>query len=138
MSDRGDFEYPDEAGYPDGKGFLDETEPGVVADAGEDAREAPGIDFYIVDADSGHRYEAISGDTLLGGITYRTHGDLVELVSTVVFPEFRHQGVATELIRRVLDRLRAEDRRVVNDCPAIESFVERHPEYRELIVARDS
>jgi predicted GNAT family acetyltransferase len=128
------FEYPDEAGYPDGKGFLSETESGVVADVGDEIPDPPGIDLYVVDDESEKRYEAVSGDTLLGSLTYTAHGDVVGLLTTEVFPEFRHQGVASALIRQVLDRLRSEGRLVDVRCAAVDAFIERHPEYRDLVV----
>lgn len=129
-----DFEYPDEAGYPDGKGSLSETGPDVVADVGDESSDSPAIDFYVVDAESESRYEAVSGDTLLGGITYAIQGNVVTLITTWVFPEFRQQGVATALIRKVLDRLRSQGRMADVRCPAIESVIERNPAYRDLLV----
>jgi predicted GNAT family acetyltransferase len=57
----------------------------------------------------------------------------VTLIATSVYPEFRHQGVASELIRRVLDMIRPDGKRVVVGCPVVRAFVEEHPEYRELV-----
>lgn len=122
------FEYPDEAGYPDGQGFLSEDQ---VALAGEVAdTHQLGIDFYTVDNEAAQTFEAISGDTLIGGITYAASGDAITLLSTDVFPEFRNQGVASELIRRVLDELRSAGRTYTARCPVVRAFIERHPEYR--------
>jgi hypothetical protein len=52
-------EYPDEAGYPDGEGFLDEgTKPGEAADANPDA-----------DADSTADSSDHSGDDIDDDVT---------------------------------------------------------------------
>ena len=129
----GSFEYPDEAGYPDGTGTLTETQRELVAEVRASDNVQPGINFFVVANEEAHRYEAVSGDTLVGQITYRRAGDVVTLIHTSVYPEFRDQGVATELIRQVLDSIRADGLKVVIECPIVRTFVETHTEYEELV-----
>ena len=43
------------------------------------------------------------------------------------------QGVGSKLVRGVLDALRAEGAKVVPRCEFVAAFVERHPEYRDLL-----
>ncbi|WP_374009108.1 GNAT family N-acetyltransferase [Leifsonia sp. LS-T14] len=127
------IEYPDEAGYPDGAGFLSENQQALVEEVQAPQPSQAGIDFFVVDNEAERTYEAISGDTLIGGITYERSDDAITLIATSVFPEFRHQGVSSELIRRVLDLLRTDGRRVIVSCPVVRAFVRHHPEYRELM-----
>jgi len=131
----GSFEYPDEAGYPDGTGTLTESQRQLVAEVRAADRVQPGINFFVVDNEDAHRFEAVSGDTLVGQITYRRTGDVVTLVHTSVFPEFQGQGVATALVRQVLDSLRSDGLKVGVECPVVKTFVETHPEYEELVAA---
>ena len=135
MSDtgHGGFEYPDEAGYPDGTGTLSETQQILVDEVASDAQSGPGIDFFVEDNEQTHTYDAISGDTLLGGIAYSRRGDEVTLIATSVYPEFRGQGVATALVQRVLDMLRDEGLSVRVECPIVKTFVEGHPEYASVV-----
>ncbi|MGO4533407.1 GNAT family N-acetyltransferase [Leifsonia sp. 2MCAF36] len=134
MNDNTDgFEYPDEAGYPDGAGFLSETQHALIDEVQAPQPETTGIDFFVVNNEAEGSYQAVSGDTLIGGITYERSGDVVTLIATSVFPEFRHQGVASELIRRVLDTIRAEGARVTIGCPVVRTFLRKHPEYAELV-----
>jgi uncharacterized protein len=132
----GAYEYPDRAGYPDGTGTLSETQQVLIEEVKAGAPPQPGIEFFVEDDEEAQTYEAISGDTLIGGITYERHGDVITLISTSVYPEFRGQGVATELIRRVLDAIREEGLRVRIHCPIVRAFVGEHEEYASL-VARD-
>jgi predicted GNAT family acetyltransferase len=127
------IEYPDEAGYPDGTGTLSENQHALVEEVQAPQPEQAGIDFFVVDNEADRTYEAVSGDTLIGGITYERSDDTITLIATSVYPEFRHQGVASELIRRVLDLVRPDGRRIVVGCPVVRAFVENHPEYRELV-----
>jgi predicted GNAT family acetyltransferase len=55
------------------------------------------------------------------------------LLAVSVFPEFRGRGIAMELIRQVLDEVRAQGRTVTNYCPVVLTFLERNPSYAELI-----
>ena len=128
----GTFEYPDEAGYPDGKGTFTETQRILVDEVEAGVRLQPGIEFFVVDNTIERIYEAISGDTLLGGITYDRRDEVVTLISTSVYPEFRGQGVATALIGRVLDLIQQENLRVRIQCPIVTSFLRHHAEYEAL------
>ena len=127
------IEYPDEAGYPDGTGTLSENQHALVEEVQAPQPKEAGIDFFVVDNEADRTYEAVSGGTLIGGITYERSDDTITLIATSVYPEFRHQGVASELIRRVLDLVRPDGRRIVVGCPVVRAFVENHPEYRELV-----
>ena len=55
------------------------------------------------------------------------------LIATSVFPEFRGQGAATALVRRVLDALRDEGLSVRVECPIVKTFVDGNPEYASLV-----
>ena len=68
-------------------------------------------------------------------IEYEKRGDTYDLLHTFVPPSLRGQGVADELARQTLDQIRSEGGRIVASCPFLHSFVERHPEYRDLVAA---
>jgi predicted GNAT family acetyltransferase len=127
------FEYPDQAGYPDGMGTLSQDQA-VLIDEVIDDPHAPAFDFYVVNDEKTGIYEAIVGDTEIAGLPYNVAGDdRVVLLATSVFPEFRKQGIATELIRRVLDDVRAQGKTVTPMCPIVRTFIEHNPEYTDLI-----
>ena len=129
----GSFEYPDEAGYPDGTGTLIQDQVVLIDELTRD-EDSPTITFYVEDDPDSSTYQAISGDTVIGGLTYTlATGDRIILVATAVYPEFRGQGVATELIRRVLDDVRARGLTVTVLCPIARAFLDRNPEYADLV-----
>jgi predicted GNAT family acetyltransferase len=130
------FEYPDEAGYPDGKGTLSQDQIILIDDVIDDPH-APAFDFSVVNNEETGVYEATVGDTEIAALPYDVAGDdRLVLQPTSVFPQFRKQGVATELIRRVLDDVRAQGKTVTIMCPIVRTFVERHPEYGDLVDAQ--
>ena len=126
-------EHPDEAGYPDGKGTLSQKKI-VLIDEPLDDPHVPAFDFEVVKDEKAGIYVAIVGDREVAGLTYDVaRGDRLVLRATSVFPEFREQGNATELIRRVLDDVRAQGKTVTIMCPIVRTFIENHPEYADLI-----
>jgi predicted GNAT family acetyltransferase len=130
--DRYRFEYPDEAGYPDGTGTLTEDQKTLI-DRVLDAEQRPDLDFNVVNDEDHEIYEAFVGDTEIGGITYSVAGDRIVLLAASVYPAFRNQGVATELTRRVLDDVRAREKTITIICPIVRTFVDNHPQYEDLV-----
>lgn len=127
------FEYPDEAGYPDGKGTLSQDQAVLIGEVIDDPH-APAFDFYVVNDEKTGIYKAIVGDTEIAGLPYNVASDdRLVLLATSVFPEFRKQGIATELIRRVLDDVRTQGKTVTVMCPIVHTFIEHNPEYADLI-----
>lgn len=133
---RYEFEYPDTAGYPDGTGILSQDQK-ILIDEVLDTDAGPDFEFGLVDDEKQGAYVAFVGDTEIGGITYSLLGSRVVLLAASVYPEFRHQGVATEMIRRVLDIVRSQGRTVTIICPIVRTFIDRHPQYEELVDATD-
>lgn len=107
----------------------------VLSDAAADAPGRTTPDVRIVDDRGAGVYEAFVGERQVGGVTYNVVGDRIVLLGVAVFPESRGQGVATELIRHVLDDVRAQGRTVTNFCPVVGTFVLRHPDYADLLDA---
>ncbi len=95
MTDHDSFEYPDEAGYPDGTGTLSQDQVVLIDEVAQDPH-ALAVDFTVVNDEKAGVYSAIVGDREIGGLTYNPVGDdRILLLATSVFPEFRNQGVAS-------------------------------------------
>jgi predicted GNAT family acetyltransferase len=91
-----------------------------------------GEQLTIVDNPGGRRYEARFGDQPAGWVEYgRVQSRLVAL-HTEVPPEFGGRGVASALVRRVLDDARAAGLTVTPRCPFFKTHFQRHPEDRDL------
>jgi uncharacterized protein len=103
----------------------------------EEVVEGPRVaafEFYVVNDEKAGIYEAVVGDAKIAGLPYDVVGDhRVVLLATSVFPEFRKQGVATELIRRVLDDVRAQGKTVTAMCPIVRTFIQHNAGYADLV-----
>lgn len=52
---------------------------------------------------------------------------------TEVPPALEGKGIGNTLARAALDYARSEGLRVVSLCPFISAFIQRHPEYQDLL-----
>jgi predicted GNAT family acetyltransferase len=91
------------------------------------------VDTEIVDSPDRHRYELRSGDELIGIVTYRLDDDVITLVHTEVEPAHEGEGHASTLARGALDDARSRGLRVVPSCSYVASYIEKHPEYADLV-----
>ena len=79
------------------------------------------------------RFEMTSGCAVAFVEYERAGDDRIALLHTEVPEALSGQGVGSKLVRGVLDALRAEGAKVVPRCEFVAAFVERHPEYRDLL-----
>jgi predicted GNAT family acetyltransferase len=71
-----------------------------------------------------------------GLAAFELDGDRIVFTHTEVDDRFEGQGVGSALARHALDDVRARGSlRVVPRCPFIRSWIEKHPEYADLVAA---
>lgn len=52
---------------------------------------------------------------------------------TVVDPAFRGQGLSSPLIKYALDDTAEQDTKIAASCSAVEHFLDKNPEYRDMV-----
>ena len=52
---------------------------------------------------------------------------------TFVPPEFRGKHIAQDLVKFALDYAKENNYKVIPSCPFVKLFIDRHPEYKDLI-----
>ncbi|MPY93581.1 MAG: GNAT family N-acetyltransferase [Acidimicrobiia bacterium] len=80
------------------------------------------------------RYIAYVDGEPAGFAEYAHEGDVVTFTHTVVEDAFEGQGVGGVLARHALDDVRGRGQRVVARCPFIAGWIERNPDYADLLV----
>jgi uncharacterized protein len=93
------------------------------------------MSIEVRDAPERRRYEVLDDGTLAGFAEYRDQGDIRIFTHTEVFPAFEGRGVGSALARGALDDVRASGRTLVARCPFIRGYIERRPEYADLVDA---
>ena len=66
-------------------------------------------------------------------VTYRRSPGAVTLVHTEVPRALGGRGIGSILAKGVLESLRAAGTKIVPECPFIAAYIEKHPEYRDLV-----
>lgn len=90
----------------------------------------------VKDAPERHRYEVEVDGEPAGFAEYRRRGDVVEFRHTEVDDRFEGQGIGSRLAQEALDDVRSVGLGVVPRCPFIRSWIDRHPDYADLVVRR--
>lgn len=91
------------------------------------------IDALVIDDNPAeNRYEARIGDQV-AELTYFKRGTEIVLVHTGVPRELEGRGIAGRLARFALEDARAKGLRVLPRCPYVVSYLERHPEYLDIV-----
>jgi predicted GNAT family acetyltransferase len=90
-------------------------------------------ELTIADVPVRRRYEARFGNELAGWVDYARVGRRLVAFHTEVPAEFGGRGVASALVRRVLDDARAAGEKVTPRCPLFRRHFERHPEDADIL-----
>jgi uncharacterized protein len=89
----------------------------------------------VADNPMENRYEAWVDGEVVGISQYELTDDAIVFLHTVVGEGYEGQGVGSAIARYALDDARARGLRVRPLCPYIKGWLERHPEYADLIRA---
>ena len=80
------------------------------------------------------RYEIALDDQVVGFAEYFLSNGLITFTHTEIDPAFEGRGVGSQLVRQVLDDVRATgERRVLPVCPFVKRWIQRHPDYQDLL-----
>lgn len=92
-------------------------------------------EVHVTDNPAEGRYEARVDGELAGWVFYRDRPGGLVLIHTEVADEFEGHGIGGRLVAGVLDDIRERGLSVTPLCPFAAGYIERHPEYADLIAA---
>lgn len=84
--------------------------------------------YVLVDREAG------DGGAVIGEEGYVDVGTERVLFHTLVAEEYGGQGLASRLVRHVVDDVVAQGLSIVPVCPYVAAWLPRHPEYAEHVV----
>ena len=91
------------------------------------------MSLTVTNDETAGRYSVHRGDELQGWIDYDASAGTLRLLHAEVPPLMRNKGVGGEVVRAILDELRATTTdRVQPVCGFVVMWMRRHPEYDEL------
>jgi hypothetical protein len=88
----------------------------------------------VVNNTAKQRYE-LAVDGHIAATYYRITGGLITFVHTEVPPELGGKGIGSRLIKGALDQVRAGGLKVIAQCPFVKAYIEKHPDYADLLNA---
>ena len=86
----------------------------------------------VSDNPAQHRYE-LAVDGHVAASDYEIADGVITFVHTEVPPELGGKGIGSKLIKGALDQVRAGGLKVIAQCPFVKAYIEKHPEYADLL-----
>jgi len=77
-------------------------------------------------------YAELDGEEAELTYTY-TEDTVLDMDHTFVPPSKRGKGIADQLVKAGLDFAKSQDYKIIPSCPVVEAYVQRHPEYKDLV-----
>lgn len=84
------------------------------------------------------RYELELEGSICGSATYVDDGDRQIFTHTEIDDSLEGKGLGSLLLRESLEDARRRGKRVVPQCPFVASYIERHPEWNDIVETPDA
>jgi predicted GNAT family acetyltransferase len=91
------------------------------------------MDRIVEDNPGRSRFELRVEGELVGWAEYLPAGESVIIAHTEIDERREGEGLGSVLVRGTLDRIRASGKTVIPTCPFTAAYIQRHPEYVDLV-----
>ncbi|HEY7102948.1 MAG TPA: GNAT family N-acetyltransferase [Mycobacteriales bacterium] len=89
----------------------------------------------VVDRPQAHRYEVLADGEVAGYVEYERDPGTILFIHTEIDEAYEGKGLASVLIRHVLDDAREHGLAVLPLCPFVRGWIGRHEDYLDLVPA---
>ncbi|GAA1847890.1 GNAT family N-acetyltransferase [Asanoa iriomotensis] len=93
------------------------------------------MESVVNDNPGKHRFEISADGEVAGFSAYRLRDGAITFTHTEIDPRFEGKGLGSKLARTVLDEARSRGLRVYAQCPFIAGYIDKHPEYQDLLAS---
>jgi predicted GNAT family acetyltransferase len=87
----------------------------------------------VADHPEAKRYELTAEGEQIGFVTYRLEPEVITFLHAEVNPAHEREGWGSRLVAGALGDARARGLKVRPVCPFVAFYIERHPDYRDLL-----
>ena len=104
---------------------------------GPKLEDAPGTpaDAEVVHVPDKNRYELRLGGRVVGHLAYHRHDGRIAYTHTEIAKACEGRGLGSRLVEAALSDARRDGLEVAPLCPFVRWYIERHPEYAQLVAA---
>jgi len=86
----------------------------------------------VINNSEKHRFE-LAVDGHIAATYYNISDGVITFIHTEVPAELGGKGIGSKLIKGALDQVQADGLKVIPQCPFVKAFIEKHPDYQELL-----
>ena len=86
----------------------------------------------VVNNAAHHRFE-LEVEGHLAATYYKIADGVITFIHTEVPEELGGKGVGSKLVKGALDQVRSKGLKVIAQCPFVKAYIEKHPEYADLL-----
>ena len=91
-------------------------------------------DDQVTDNEARSRFEmVVNGATAVA--QYTLEGNVMRFTHTIVPQEVEGRGIGSRLVKGALEGARSRGLKVAPVCPFVRYYIDKHPEYRDLLAA---
>lgn len=91
------------------------------------------MEYNIIHNEERSRFETVV-EGLLSLVDYRKRDNVLLVTHTEVPLRLEGRGIAAALTKALLDYIRANGYKVYPICPYTKIYIQRHPEYEDIVV----
>ncbi|MGY2065131.1 GNAT family N-acetyltransferase [Blastococcus sp. SYSU DS0619] len=95
------------------------------------------METTVTDVPESDRFEIRDGERVLGVAAYERRGETLVFTHTEVDPDAGQSGLGSTLVRAALDEVRSRGGSVVPRCSFVAGWIDRHPDYADLVADTD-
>ena len=95
------------------------------------------MDVRVTDNPDRSRYEVLADGRLAGFTAYRLSHGHISFDHTEIDDEFEGEGLGSKLVSEALDDARDRGLAVLPYCTFVNSYIDRHREYADLVPESD-
>ena len=95
------------------------------------------MDYPVIHDEKNHRFEIRLNDAVAYE-AYRLFDGGIDYEHTIVPASLGGRGIASYLVKHVLDYARENGLKVKPSCSFVAAYIDKHPEYRDISLAHDA
>jgi uncharacterized protein len=93
------------------------------------------VETVVNDRPDTHRFQITADGEVAGYAAYRLREGAITFTHTEIDRRYEGKGLGSRLARAVLDEARSRGLRVYAQCPFIAGYIDKHPEYQDLLAS---